>query len=257
MRDDEKADLVTHLEELRTRIIRALVYLTIGVCIAWAFYKPVLAVFITHPLDAALKASGGTLTMRTVMEPFTARLNISLISGLIIALVPMLWEIWGFVRPGLTPNERRVVRGLIPGMGMLFLTGVATCYLVLPFVFRWVVSQRPPGVEYLPSYGDYAGLAARFFLAFGLTFQMPIAIMLLVKIGVVSAADLRRRWRHAYLIICVLAAVATPGGDLASPVVLAVALVFLYELSIFLARRVERADARARADADTTATPIE
>ena len=250
MKEDEKADLVTHLDELRTRLIRAVIYVMIGVGIAWALYKPLLVRVITRPLDAALEQSGGTLTMRTVMEPFTARLNISLIGGIIIALVPLLWEIWAFIRPGLTGNERRAVRGLLPGMGALFLAGIATCYFVLPLVFRWVVGQTPGDIEYLPSYGDYIGLAARFFLAFGLTFQLPIAITLLVKIGVISARDLRARWREAYFGICLVAAIATPGGDLASPAALAVALVFLYELSIFLARRVERADARAREEAE-------
>lgn len=249
MKEDEKADLVTHLDELRIRLIRSFCYLIVGVGIAWALYKPLLVGVITRPLDAALEQSGGMLTMRTVMEPFTARLNISLIGGMIIALVPVLWEIWGFVRPGLTGKERRAVRGLLPGMGLLFLGGVATCYFVLPFVFQWVAGQRPADVEYIPSYGDYISLAARFFLAFGLTFQLPIAVMLLVKIGIVSARDLRSRWREAYFGICVLSAIATPGGDIASPAALAVALVFLYELSVFLARRVERAEARADASA--------
>ena len=257
MKEEEKADLVTHLDELRARLIRAAIYVMIGLGIAWALYKPLLVGLITRPLDAALIVSKGELTMRTVMEPFTARLNISLIGGIIIALVPVLWEIWAFVRPGLTANERRAVRGLIPGMGALFLAGVATCYFVLPLVFRWVVTQRPEDVRYIPSYGDYIGLAARFFLAFGLTFQLPIAIMLLVKIGIISARDLRARWREAYFGICLVAAIATPGGDLASPAALAVALVFLYELSIFLARRVERADARAQARAEGAAAPTE
>lgn len=250
MKEDEKADLVTHLDELRARLIRSAIYLMIGVGIGWGLYKPLLVGLITRPLDAALLESGGTLTMRTVMEPFTARLNISLIGGMIIALVPILWEIWTFVRPGLTGNERRVVRGLLPGMGALFLGGIATCYFVLPFVFRWVVTQTPADVEYIPSYGDYIGLAARFFLAFGIAFQLPIAIMLLVKIGIISARDLRSRWREAYFGICLVAAIATPGGDLASPAALAIALVFLYEFSILLARRVERAEARAREEAE-------
>ena len=243
MREDEKADLVTHLEELRGRIIRAAIYIMVGMAIGWFFY-PFLVGILTRPITIALRGvPGASLTTRDVLEPFTTKLTISLVAGLVIAAPLVLWEAWAFVAPGLTGAERRSVRPYLPMVLALFLCGVVTCYFIMPTAFRWIVSLTPKDVKLLPSLGQYVGFMAKMFLAFGLCFQLPVAIMILAKLGIVSSRGLVRRWREAAVVIAVAAAMVTPSVDAASMIALMLPLLILYWFSIFLARRVEPREA--------------
>ena len=244
MREDEKADLVTHLDELRTRIIRSAIYIVIGMVVGWIFYDSLLAHFLIDPINKAMRATtGGKLTMRSPIEPFTTKLMISFVAGFVISGPFVIWEAWAFIAPGLTRAERRSVRPYMPMVILLFLGGVATCYFIMPTAFRWIYSLTPKGVENYPSFGEYVGFMARMFLAFGLCFQLPVAIMILAKLGIVSSSGLVRRWKEAVAIIAIVAAIVTPSVDVASMLALMVPLLVLYWLSIFLARRVESKDA--------------
>ena len=240
MREDEKADLVTHLEELRGRLIRTAIYIMLGMAIGWFFYDSFLARFLMAPISRALHGvKGSQMTMRGVIEPFTTKLLISFVAGLVIAGPFVIWEAWSFIAPGLTREERRSVRPYLPMVILLFLCGVVTCYFIMPAAFRWIFSLTPKDVTLLPSFGDYVGFMAKMFLAFGLCFQLPVAIMILAKLGIVSSRGLVRRWREAFVAIAIAAAVVTPSVDAASMIALMVPLLILYWLSIFLARRVE------------------
>jgi len=179
-------------------------------------------------------------------DPFFLRLKLSFVVGLIFAAPYVTYQIWAFVAPGLTRSERRVVKMFIPFSGLLFVMGVVLGYLFLPAAIRWFLS-------YLADYGNatllqnplsYVLLAVKILLAFGLSFQLPIVLIVLAKLGLVTSTRLLAYWRHAIVIIFALAAIVTPTNDPLSLMVMALPMVFLYFLTISVVKRMERNQAK-------------
>jgi sec-independent protein translocase protein TatC len=253
MREDDRADLVEHLEELRTRILRSILYLAVAAVAGWVLYNPAY-VLLMKPIMAALKQFGGKMVLSTPMEAFFVRVQVSFALGLLLASPLVLYEIWAFVAPGLTRRERRAVVPLLPISALLALAGAALAYLLAFRFFPWMLRMAPPHVEGYFRLSDTILLMAKMLLAFAACFQMPIVLALLVKVGVVSSAFLAARRREAILAIAILAAVATPSGDAITMMMLAAPLYLLYEGTLLVARAIERRR-RAAASLESNATP--
>ena len=226
--------LLAHLIELRHRLILALV----GVFIA---FVP-LGVFARHiyhllaePLLRLLPA-GGQMIATEVAAPFLVPFKLAAVLALIVALPWVLYQIWAFVAPGLYRNERRLVMPLLVSSTLLFYIGVAFAYfLVLPSVFHFFVSVAPAGVAVMTDVGKYLDFVIKLFLAFGLTFETPVAIVLLCWSGILTPQQLAARRDYVLVGVFFVAAVLTP-PDVLSQTMLAVPTYLLFELGILGAR---------------------
>lgn len=251
MEDEKRADLISHLAELRGRILRALCYAVAGTAAVWVFYAPIYGL-VTRPIARALEARGGEIIVTHFMEGFLVRFEISLVGGLILAAPFIYWEVWAFVAPGLTRRERRAARPLVPVSGMLFMAGVALGYLLTEPTVAWLLRMNPP--ETVPRYrlNENMLLLLRFYLAFGLAFQLPIVLVLLAKIGIVDSGLLLSRWRESVVLVFVIAAVITPTWDPFTMTLCALPMVGLYLGTIGVIRLIERGQ-RAKAKMDPPA----
>lgn len=235
---DREAELSEHLEELRARLIRSVIYVAVGTVIAWFIYDWVYA-FLTGPVQQVLESVGTKFLMTGVAEGFMLRCQIALISGIILAMPLLTLEVWGFVAPGLTKKERRPIVWIAPLCVVLFIGGVATAYGILPAAMKFFVAYVPRGAELRPAVSQNLVFVVKMLLSFGLVFEMPVVLLFLGKLGVVNAKMLRASWRYALVAIAMLAAVATPSGDLFSMMAMAIPVTFLYGFSIILVKIVE------------------
>jgi sec-independent protein translocase protein TatC len=245
VREDERADLISHLSELRARVLRAVLYTAAGAAIVWVFFDQLYR-FLVGPIRKPLEEVGGELMVYEVVEPLMVRLSIVLVGGVILALPFVFYELWAFVAPGLTASERKAVRPLAPVSGLLFLMGVALGYLITETAVRALLSFNPPETEVRLSLNRTLLLLLKFYLAFGLGFQLPIVIVILAKLGIVDSMMLIRRWREAVVAIFVLAALITPTWDFITLTIAAVPMVLLYMLTIGAVKLIERGERKRR-----------
>jgi sec-independent protein translocase protein TatC len=239
VQEDERLDLISHLEELRTRLIRVILYAVAGATAMWFFYQPIYS-FLVRPLQEPVKKLGGELAVRGILEGLLIKCEVSLICGIVIAAPFIYREIWAFVAPGLTHDERRAVRLLGPISGLLLIAGVALGYLITGPSVRWLLLYVPPGAKALFTLNDTLLLVLKFYLAFGLSFQLPIVLVVLAQLGIVDARVLTRRWREAVIIIMVVAAVITPTWDPFTMTICAAPMVALYLGTIWVIKIMER-----------------
>ncbi len=237
--DEPRSDLVSHLEELRTRVLRSLVYLCVTATVASIWVKP-LYHFIAGPILAGVHAGGGRLNNAGIMDGLMLRLWVAVLVGLVGALPLIYLEVWGFVKPGLTRKERRMVGPLAPVSGVLFLAGVAMAYVITYPSAWWLVSLRMEGTEALLSLNDAVILFLKFYVAFGLAFQLPIVVVLLAALGIVNSRLLTRHWREATVLIFLAAAIITPTRDPLTMTIAALPMVVLYLGTIGFVKRMER-----------------
>jgi len=250
--EEERADLVSHLTELRARLLRTLLYAALGMAAMWAVYDPVYR-FLVRPIREPLESVGGQLTVRGLLEGLLVKLEIVLVGGLILAAPLVLYEIWAFIAPGLTRSERRATRPLVPVAGLLFLLGVAMGYVITKPTVAVLLRYIPPETHAWLTLNETVLLLLKFYLAFGLGFQLPIVIVLLAKIGIVDSRMLKRRWREAVVGVFVLAAVITPTWDPITLTVAALPMVLLYVGTIGAVALVERRARKAGATEDSLA----
>ncbi|MCJ7752752.1 MAG: twin-arginine translocase subunit TatC [Armatimonadetes bacterium] len=252
MNDEERADLITHLTELRTRLIRALVYVALAMAAAWIFFDPLYRLMVA-PVRGPLEEFGGELTVRMLLEGLLVKLEIVLVAGVILSSPFIIYEIWAFIAPGLTSNERRTVRPLIPAAMLLFLAGVTMGYFLTGPAVRALLRFIPPETAALLTLNDTILLLLRFYLAFGLGFQLPIVIVLLAKLGLVDSRMLARRWREAVVAIFLLAAIITPTWDPITLTIAAIPMVLLYMGTIAVVKLIERGERKRRQGEDDLA----
>lgn len=236
-------DLVEHLAELRTRLIRSVVYLAVGAAVCWLFYRDIFA-FLTHPMIKTLKAMkiDTGFQMTGLMEGFMLQLKVCVIAGVIVTAPLLTMEIWGFVSPGLTKEEKKPLRWIAPLSVILFVMGVTLCYLTLPVAIRWFVSLVPPNTDFRPFLGQNLLLMVSMLAAFGIAFEMPIALMFLGKLGIINSKMMKSYWRQAIVVTALMAAVITPSADAFTMLALAIPMAALYLLSIYLVKIVESKD---------------
>ncbi|GAA4424066.1 twin-arginine translocase subunit TatC [Acidovorax lacteus] len=258
--DDELAGteqpFVQHLIELRDRMIRAI--LAVGVAAALLFFFPgpgALYDLLAAPLVAHLP-KGATLIATSVISPFMVPLKILLMSAFLIALPFVLWQVWAFVAPGLYSHEKRLVLPLVISSTVLFFIGVAFCYFfVFGQVFAFIQSFAPKSITAAPDIEAYLSFVLTMFLAFGLAFEVPIAVVVLARMGVVTVEKLKAFRGYFIVLAFVIAAVVTP-PDVVSQLALAIPMCLLYELGIWAAQIfIRHTRAPDDAAAETTGNP--
>ena len=235
---EKKAELTEHLAELRGRILRSVFYIVAATVVTWFFYDQLFALLV-RPMSDALRDFEFGFQLLSFQEAFIVRLQICVVAGLILSSPLVAREVWGFIAPGLTPSERRPIKWIAPLAVLLFWGGVVLCYAILPAAFKWFASYVPEGVELRPTLQMAVLFSLKMLLMFGITFQLPIVLMLLAKIGIVDSKMLWSNWRVAMVGVAILAAVATPSNDAFTMLMMAVPVALLYFFSIFLVKIVE------------------
>jgi sec-independent protein translocase protein TatC len=241
--------LISHLLELRTRLMRAAVAVVL-VFIPLVFVANELFTLVARPLIARLP-EGTSLIATGVVSPFMTPLKLALVTALFIAMPYVLHQIWGFVAPGLYRRERRFAAPLLVSSIFLFYAGVAFAYFVVfPILFAFLTKTTPEGVRMMTDMASYLDFALLLFFAFGMAFEMPVATVLLTATGLVSVESLRKNRGYVILGIFVVAAFLTP-PDAISQTFMAVPMYLLYEVGIFFSRMVVRQRQREQAAAGT------
>lgn len=227
--------LTSHLEELKTRLIRVLIAVGIGFGVCYLF-KDWSFRIITKPLVEAMPAQS-SLIFTGLPEAFFIHMKIAFFASLLITAPYTLFEIWRFVSPGLYRNEKKYVFPFIFFSSLLFGSGVLFGYFVaLPPAFVFFVSFSTDVLKPMISFLEYLDLTLKFLLAFGLCFEMPVFMFFLAKLGIVNAKMLSKQRRYAILIIFIAAAILTPSPDAFSQILMAIPLMVLYEVSIFVTK---------------------
>jgi len=230
--------LVDHLAELRHRLAICIIVVLIGGVIGF-----VLAPQIITALAAPLPDAGGGTKVQflTLSGGFLLFMKVSIVFGIILGLPVILYELWAFVAPGLTPEERKTALPWIPMTIIFFVMGVAVAYVTLPYAVAFLTGFNIPGVaETKPSAESYYGFVSMIFLIFGAVMEFPIALVLLHKLGIISVDKLRTSRRYVILGIVIFSVIITPGGDPISPMVMSVTMYALFEFTIFLLIRSDR-----------------
>ena len=234
--DASVMSLVDHLDELRMRLFR--VILAVAVC-------GVLGFMVATPVrDILLNLMpAGTQSNVQTLGPgdgFAITLRISLVIGVILAMPVILFQIWAFIAPGLTPAERKAIRPWVPLALFFFALGVGIAYVVLPYALGFLFSFNDDRLVENVAAGPYFDFVTTTFLAFGLVMEFPILLYGLSRVGILTSAQLRGLRRYVILGIAIFSAVATPGGDLVSPFVLGGTMYLLFEATIFVIKRTGR-----------------
>ena len=226
---------VSHLIELRDRLIRACV--AIGVCFGILMIWPGsgdLYDLMAAPLVEHLP-KGGTLIATSVISPFLVPLKITLMAAFMLALPVVLYQVWAFVAPGLYTHEKKLVLPLVVSSTLLFFAGVAFCYFfVFGKVFTFIQSFAPKSVSAMPDIEAYLSFVLTMFIAFGAAFEVPIAVVVLARLGIVSIDKLKEFRAYFVVLAFIIAAVLTP-PDVVSQLSLAIPMVILYEVGIIAA----------------------
>jgi sec-independent protein translocase protein TatC len=240
-----EATLITHLLELRSRLLRAVV--AVLVCfVPLAFFQDELFTLIARPLIEKLP-EGTSLIATSVVSPFMAPLKLALIAAIFAAMPYVLFQVWAFVAPGLYKHEKRFAVPLVVSSIVLFYTGTAFAYFVVfPLMFQFLASTTPIGVKMMTDIANYLDFVLLLFFAFGLAFEVPVAVVLLAATGLVKVESLKKNRGYVLLGIFVIAAFLTP-PDAVSQTFMAVPMYALYELGILFAQFIQKNRAATQA----------
>lgn len=231
---DRELTLIDHLLELRTRLIRAVIAISI-VVIALAPFARQLYTTLSAPLVRYLP-EGSSMIAIDVASPFFAPFKLVLILGLLIAMPAVIYQAWAFVAPGLYRREQRLARPLLVASVLLFYAGCAFAYfLVFPVVFAFFTSMAPEGVAVMTDISRYLDFVLALFIAFGLAFQVPVATIVLVALGLTTPDTLAKARGYVVVGAFLVAMLITP-PDMISQTLLAIPVLVLYELGILMAR---------------------
>ena len=243
---------VTHLMELRDRLIRSVVAIGV-VAVVLAIYPGANSLYdlLAAPLVAHLP-QGATMIATSVISPFMVPLKILLMSAFLIALPFVLWQVWAFVAPGLYAHEKRLVLPLVVSSTVLFFIGVAFCYFfVFGQVFSFIQGFAPKSITAAPDIEAYLTFVLTMFMAFGLAFEVPIAVVVLARLGVVTVEQLKQFRGYFIVLAFVIAAIITP-PDVVSQLSLAIPMCLLYEVGIWAAQIFIRHTKASEAEAGET-----
>lgn len=241
-RDPEaQMELLEHLGELRARLFRSIAYIAIGMVLTYNLFDPMLTLML-HPLKPVLdKIPNSSVVITSIQGAFLLRMQVCFISGLAVAFPFVILELWGFVAPALTPEERKPVVFLAPFSVLLFLAGVGTGYACLGPAYQWMAGYITDvkGMALLQDTNNYLLLTVKILLAFGVSFELPIVLLFLARVGIINAEIMTKYWRQAVVLIATAAAILTPSNDPLTMMMMAVPMAGLYGLSISLVRAFE------------------
>jgi sec-independent protein translocase protein TatC len=231
---DQEQSFISHLIELRQRLVRAALAIVIVFLALTPFMKDIFDL-LSQPMMIALPA-GSKLLATGVITPFMVPLKVTLFSALLIALPYVLYQVWAFVAPGLYLHEKKLALPIIASSVFMFFLGMAYCYFVVfGFVFKFIAGFAPATVNVSPDIEAYFSFVMGMFLAFGLAFEMPIVVVLLARFGIASLEKLKQARPYVIVGAFIVAAVFTP-PDVLSQLLLAIPLCLLYELGLQIAR---------------------
>ena len=258
--DATKAPLMEHLLELRKRLIYAVIGFGICFAVSFAFSTQIFNI-LTAPLHEALRGrSNDHLIYTALTEVFFTKVKIGMFGGLCFGFPIIAWQLWAFIGPGLYKHEKNAFAPFLLAVPFMFaLGGCFVYFIMLPFSIQFFAGYQVPttdgaiGIELQAKVSDYLSFVMTLIFAFGLTFQLPVLLTLLGKVGIVSSAGLREMRRYAIVGLFAVAAVFTP-PDAISMLALAVPLVILYEISIFCVKMIE--NGRAKEDAERAARDL-
>lgn len=226
-------NIIAHLIELRKRLLYSVIsLLLVFICLfPWASD---LYALLAQPLLAKLP-QGGQMIATDVTTPFFVPVKVALMSAFLISLPFILYQMWSFVAPGLYSHEKRWIAPLVIASSLLFLCGMAFAYFaVFPMVFGFITAAAPKGVAVMTDIDKYLSFVLTMFLAFGVTFQVPVAVVAMVRMGFITVAKLREIRRYVIVGAFIAGAILTP-PDVVSQFMLAVPLWLLYECGIWVA----------------------
>ena len=265
--DDSSAPLIEHLAELRSRLIWSALAFIAAMVVCYTIWQPIYN-FLTQPICHALNERGQNCQLQIIklQEGFFTAINISFFGGFVLAFPVIGYQLWRFIAPGLYRSEKAAFMPFLLASPIMFLIGASFAYyVILPMAYDFFLSfQQAPvvatndevtqtgnvvGIAFQGSMQEYLGLTQKFLLAFGLSFQLPVALTLMGKAGLVSSEGLGSVRRYAIVVILVMAAIVTP-PDVISQTVLFAVIYGLYEVSIQLVARIERKRAREEQEAD-------
>lgn len=254
---------IDHLEDLRWHVIRSVIAVLLGAIIVFIYADFVVNDILFAPTRADFVSArwlcnighkigiGDTLCFQqvdvkfletTMTGQFVASFTLAFIGGFIIAFPYIFWEFWKFLRPALSTNELKKTRGVIVWVSLLFFAGVAFGYYILtPFMVNFYFNYKlSPQIQIMPTFSDYLENLIYTTVGIGILFQMPLLVMILAKIGIVTAKFLRKYRRHAFIVILIAAAIITPSTDPFSLTIVTIPLYLLFEASIIIASRINK-----------------
>jgi sec-independent protein translocase protein TatC len=231
-----EAPFVSHLVELRDRLIRALIAVVVVFAALCVWPGPGgMYDLLSAPMTANLPA-GTKLIATNVFSPFLVPLKITLMAAFLVALPVVLYQVWAFVAPGLYSHEKKMVMPLVVSSTILFLIGVAFCYfIVIPALTKFIVAVAPSSINTAPDIEQYFGTVLTLFMVFGIAFEVPVAVVVLARIGIVSIDQLTKFRGYFVVVAFIVSAIVTP-PDVVSQLSLAIPLCVLYEIGILAAR---------------------
>lgn len=268
IQNTDEMSFLEHLEDLRWALIRGLlgwIILTItafamkNYIFGYIIFGPKRQDFFTYQLLQRIgipyKAPDFPLVSTTLTGQFTSHLLVSVYSGFILGFPFIFWQIWRFIKPGLYPNEVKATRGVVGYATFLFIVGLLFGYFVItPVSLSFLVQYSVDDVHTVKNMfhlGDYISVVSLLTFAFGIIFEMPLIIYFLAKVGIMTPPFMRHYRRHAILVIFILSALITPTTDMITQLIVAIPMLFLYEISILVAGRVQRKKERQEKITDT------
>ncbi len=259
--DDSKAPLLEHLIELRTRLLRAFLAFGLAFFVCLYFADEIFAILV-RPLASAFPAGEGRLIYTKLYEAFFVNMKVALFAAFFVSFPVIANQLWAFIAPGLYAKEKKAFLPFLIATPVLFASGASLAYfVVMPTAFHWflgfegTVSGLPQ--EALPAMGDYLDLVMRFIFAFGLSFLLPVLLLLLNRAGIVTHHQLATARRYIIVLVFIVAAVITP-PDVISQLMLAIPLLILFEGSMLIMKIGDRKKAAAEAaenDTDEASVP--
>jgi sec-independent protein translocase protein TatC len=245
----DKMSFMEHLGELRTRIVRSLIALLVGLVVTFP-----LSQRIVDWLAQPIQATGNNLVFLAVTEAFWVQMKVALLTGLFLASPAILWQVWAFISPGLYGHEKKYAAPFVIVGSLLFVAGGAfSLKIVSPYAVQFLLSFSRPGLTPMISIGSYIDFLLKFTLAFAIVFELPLAITLAARLGLVTPKALARNRKYAVLGAFVASAVLTPTPDAFNQMLMAGPLILLYEIGIISARIFARRARPAPAGEDTPA----
>ena len=254
--------LADHFRELRGRLMRSLAVFLVLLIVAFFFYSQLLDL-VLNPYNDARKALGESVQTKAYIKgatgPLMLNLKLCAMAAVVVSAPYWLYQIWAFILPGLHANEKRWTRVFVAIAGPLFMAGVGVGYYVLPKGLEVLIGFTPSGLENLVEFGEYFSFLTRMLLVFGVSFEIPLFVVLLNLAGVIKGASLAQHRSWIILGTFIFAAVATPSTDPISMLFLALPMTALFVLSEVIARTIDRRRGRKSAEEaldDDTASPL-
>ena len=231
---DQSQPLIAHLIELRNRLLRSLVFVLVVFC-ALVYWANDIYTLLATPLTSNLPA-GATMIATNVATPFFTPIKLTIVTAIFLSVPYILYQIWAFVAPALYKHEKRLIYPLLVSSTLLFYCGVAFAYyVVFPIVFGFLTSTTPEGVQMATDISSYLDFVLTIFLAFGLCFEVPVAIILLCWAGVTTPKDLQEKRPYIIVASFIIGMLLTP-PDIFSQTLLAVPMCLLFEIGVICAR---------------------